>query len=97
LQGRRLLSRDLGYRLGDVRFTRETEIGLDFRIMDDRFSIGFAPGEAAASSLSTGQDFKNLFHLGVDLDGKFLSRHGEPNAEDEPDASEHGDGNESHL
>ena len=55
--------------------------------MNDCFCICFAPGVAAAPSLGTGQNFHHFFHLGIDLDSELLSRHGQPDAENEPDAS----------
>jgi hypothetical protein len=88
--GTHFFPRDVSYLFGHFGFARETEAGLDFRIIHNRFGIGFAPGVAAPASLSARQNFKDFLDLRIGFDGKFLGRKGQPDAEDEADASEHG-------
>jgi hypothetical protein len=74
--GGHFLSRDFSHLLGHFGLARETEAGLDFRIIHHRFGVGFAPGVAAPASLGAGKDFQDFFHFRIGFDRKFLGRKG---------------------
>ena len=93
--GAHFLSRDLSHLFGHFGLARETEAGLHFRDVHDRFGIGFAPGVAAASSLGAGKDFQDFFDFRIGFDGKFLGRKGQPDAEEEPNTPQHGQSDQS--
>jgi hypothetical protein len=61
------------------------------RIVDNRFSICFTPWEAAAPSLGARQGVEHFFHLGIRFNMKLLRRHGQADAEKQPDARQCGD------
>jgi hypothetical protein len=69
---RHLFSGDLRNHFGHFRFSRKTEIGRYIRIIYHRLCIRFAPGKAAASSLSPGQNIQHFFNLGIGLNGKLV-------------------------
>ena len=70
--GRHFLARYLSHFLSHFRFPRETEIGWNVGLVDDRFSIGFASSVATTPSLGSSQNLFDFFYLGVDLHGKFV-------------------------
>ena len=70
-----------GHGIGSLFFARETECGRHFGIIDHGLGIRFAPGEAAATSLGAGQNFQHGLDLGVGLNGKFMGRQGQSDAE----------------
>jgi hypothetical protein len=92
--GAHFLSRDLSYLFGHFGLARETEAGFHFRVVHDRFGIGFAPGVAAAASLGTGKNFQHLLDFGVGLDCEFVSCECQADAEEQADAPEHGKSDE---
>jgi hypothetical protein len=84
------LARDLCDSIGHWFLTRKTKIRRNLWIMDNLFCVCFAPGEAAASSLGTGQGVEDFLHLGIRFNMKLLGCHGQSDTKEEADTSKGG-------